>query len=60
VAIAWILRNPAVTGVVCGPTSVQQLHQCLAAEDISVADAEYEAISGLMPAPTATDRTEEG
>lgn len=60
-AVAWVASHPAVTSVLVGGRSVEQLAPTLAAGDL-VLDAETRArISALSPEPPpATDRNEEG
>lgn len=40
VALAWLLRNPAVTSPIVGVTKPDQLSQALAAVDAELDDAE--------------------
>jgi aryl-alcohol dehydrogenase-like predicted oxidoreductase len=60
-AVAWVAANPAVTSVLVGGRSVEQLGASLAAMSLEL-DAETRArISALVPEPpSATDRNEEG
>jgi aryl-alcohol dehydrogenase-like predicted oxidoreductase len=60
-AVAWVASHPAVTSVLVGGRSLEQLAPTLAAGDL-VLDAETRArISALSPEPPpATDRNEEG
>jgi aryl-alcohol dehydrogenase-like predicted oxidoreductase len=59
-SIAWVAAHPAVTSVLLGARTVEQLTPALGALDIPM-DAELRgAISALTPAPPpATDRNEE-
>ncbi len=59
-AVAWVASHPAVTSVLLGARTPEQLEPALAAADIAM-DAELRAaISALTPAPPpATDRNEE-
>jgi aryl-alcohol dehydrogenase-like predicted oxidoreductase len=43
VALAWVIRNPAVAGIP-GASSVEQLESNVAAADIELADDEYGAL----------------
>jgi aryl-alcohol dehydrogenase-like predicted oxidoreductase len=43
VALAWVIRHPAVTAIP-GAASVEQLEENVAAADIELADGEYEAL----------------
>jgi aryl-alcohol dehydrogenase-like predicted oxidoreductase len=60
-AVAWVASHPAVTSVLVGGRSTEQLAPTLAAAEL-VLDAETRArISALSPEPPpATDRNEEG
>jgi len=42
-ALAWVLSNPAITAVVCGATSVEQLEQNMRATELTISEAEREA-----------------
>lgn len=50
-AIAWCLRNPNVTSVILGATSVAQVEQNLRAVDLTIPDDVAERIEALFPAP---------
>jgi 1-deoxyxylulose-5-phosphate synthase len=39
-ALAWVLSNPAITSVVCGATSVEQLQQNMEATELDISKAE--------------------
>ncbi|HEU5060033.1 MAG TPA: aldo/keto reductase [Kofleriaceae bacterium] len=60
-AIAWVAAHPAVTSVLLGARTLEQLEPLLGALAIPM-DAElYAAVAALSPAPPpATDRNEEG
>jgi aryl-alcohol dehydrogenase-like predicted oxidoreductase len=60
-AISWVAAHPAVTSVLLGARTLEQLEPLLGALDIAM-DAElHAAIDALSPAPApATDRNEEG
>jgi aryl-alcohol dehydrogenase-like predicted oxidoreductase len=59
-AIAWVASNPAVTSVLVGGRSLEQLSQAFAARDVVLDDATRARISALSPEPPpATDRNEE-
>ncbi|MCW5980816.1 MAG: aldo/keto reductase [Bryobacteraceae bacterium] len=47
-AIAWTLRNPAVTAAIVGVRSPQQLQGVLGAPDLALSDADIEAIARAM------------
>ncbi|HEY3120972.1 MAG TPA: aldo/keto reductase [Vicinamibacteria bacterium] len=60
-AVAWVLSHPAVTSVLLGARSVEQLDDTLAAADLVLDDAARARVASLTPAPPpATDRSEEG
>ena len=60
-AIAWVAANPAVTSVLLGARTLEQLEPLLGALAIPMDDELGAAIGALAPAPPpATDRNEEG
>ena len=54
-AIAWCLRNPAVTSVISAATKVSQVEDNLKAADIVVPDDVAEQIDRIFPAPDAVE-----
>ncbi len=59
-AIAWVASHPAVTSVLLGARSVDQLDAALAAADLDLSAETRARISALTPEPPpATDRNEE-
>jgi aryl-alcohol dehydrogenase-like predicted oxidoreductase len=59
-AIAWVASHPAVTSVLLGARSVEQLEPALAAGELALDEATRARISALTPEPPpATDRNEE-
>ncbi|MEO6772888.1 MAG: aldo/keto reductase [Kofleriaceae bacterium] len=59
-ALAWVASHPAVTSVLAGGRSVEQLAPAFAAQAVELDAATRERISALAPAPPpATDRNEE-
>ena len=44
VALAWVLRNPAVTAPIVGPTKPHHLPDAVAALDVQLTDDEVEAM----------------
>ena len=59
-AVAWVASHPAVTSVLCGARSADQLGASLAAADLELDAATRARISALTPEPApATDRNEE-
>ena len=52
VALAWVLRQPAITSVIIGAKSQEQLADNLAAADLELADTELETLNEVSkPAP---------
>jgi aryl-alcohol dehydrogenase-like predicted oxidoreductase len=59
-AVAWAASHPAVTSVLLGARSVEQLEGTLPAADLALSDEARARIAALTPAPPpATDRSEE-
>lgn len=59
-AVAWVAHHSSVTAPIISARSAEQLAPSLAAMDIVLNAAEYDALSALSPAPPpATDRLEE-
>jgi aryl-alcohol dehydrogenase-like predicted oxidoreductase len=59
-AVAWVASHPAVSSVLLGARSVEQLADSLAAADLELDPAARARISALSPEPPpATDRNEE-
>jgi aryl-alcohol dehydrogenase-like predicted oxidoreductase len=52
-ANAWALRNPAVTSVIIGPRTMEQLEDSLGAVDVTITDEEEAAIDRLVPPGTS-------
>ena len=48
-ALAWLLSNPAVTGVVVGPRRSEHLEPALAARDLSLSESERAKIASFFP-----------
>ncbi len=44
VALAWVLRNPAVTAPIIGPTKPHHLADAVAALDVELTDDEARAL----------------
>jgi aryl-alcohol dehydrogenase-like predicted oxidoreductase len=58
-AIAWVMKHPAVTAPLLGARTLAQLAGCLAALEIDMTDDLYAAITALSVAvPPATDRND--
>lgn len=50
IALAWVLRNPVVDSVLCGPTKARHLTDAVAALDITLTDGEVAALeAGYVP-----------
>jgi len=59
-AIAWVTSHPAVTAALLGARNLNQLEDCLRAQEIKLTPELRAAISALSPTPpTATDRNDE-
>ena len=60
VALAWVIRHPAVAAIP-GASSVEQLEENVAAADIQLADAEYRALqvasNQFVPSPEVATRS---
>jgi len=52
-ANAWALRHPAVTSVIIGPRTMEQLEDSLAAVDVEITDEEARRIDELVPPRTS-------
>jgi aryl-alcohol dehydrogenase (NADP+) len=52
-ANAWALRHPAVTSVIIGPRTAEQLDDSLAALDLAITDEEAARIDELVPPGTS-------
>lgn len=51
VAIAWMLRNPAVTGPIIGPRNVEQLKDMVHAFELELSDEFVKKLEELFPGP---------
>jgi aryl-alcohol dehydrogenase-like predicted oxidoreductase len=59
-AVAWVASHPAVTSVLLGARSIEQLDASLAAADLTLDEGTRARVSALTPEPPpATDRNEE-
>ena len=59
-AVAWVMRNPAVTCPIIGARSVEQLEASLAAAEFEMGDELFAEMTALsLTPPPATDRLEE-
>ena len=51
VALAWLLHNPAVTAVISGPRTVEQLRQNLEAPSLALSDELLARLDQIWPGP---------
>ncbi|MCP4561882.1 MAG: aldo/keto reductase [Bosea sp.] len=51
VALAWLLHNPAVTSVISGPRTVEQLRQNLKAPSLRLSDETLTKLDKIWPGP---------
>jgi aryl-alcohol dehydrogenase-like predicted oxidoreductase len=51
VALAWVLHQPAVTSVIIGAKTLEQLADNLAAADLKLSDAELAALDEVSKLP---------
>jgi aryl-alcohol dehydrogenase-like predicted oxidoreductase len=51
VALAWLLQNPAVTAVISGPRTVEQLRQSLSAPSLTLSDETLAKLDRIWPGP---------
>lgn len=59
-AVAWVLRNPAITAPIIGARNVEQLQNGIRAREIHLSDELYEAITQLSDTPPlSTDHSRE-
>jgi aryl-alcohol dehydrogenase-like predicted oxidoreductase len=48
-AIAWVIRHPAVTAAIIGPRTMEQLESQLGAADVELSDAVLDRIDAIVP-----------
>jgi aryl-alcohol dehydrogenase-like predicted oxidoreductase len=48
IAVAWTLRNPAITAAIVGGRSASQVEELVAALEARLSDEEYEKINGFL------------
>lgn len=53
VAIAWVLRHPAVTGAIVGGRNARQVEQIVEASDLRLSEREIGQIEGVVDATTS-------
>jgi aryl-alcohol dehydrogenase-like predicted oxidoreductase len=51
VALAWLLRNPAVTATISGPRTVEQLRQNVGAISVTLSDETLAKLDAIWPGP---------
>jgi aryl-alcohol dehydrogenase-like predicted oxidoreductase len=51
VALAWLLRQPGVTGPIIGPRTLEQLEQSLRALEVELDDKALERLDRIWPGP---------
>ncbi len=51
-AVAWVIRNPAVTSAIIGPRTMEQLTTQLGATDVELADDVLDRIDEIVPPGT--------
>ncbi len=54
VALAWILRNPVITGPIVGPRTIEQLKGSLRSLDIELSHNVIEELDKIWPGPGGT------
>lgn len=59
-AIAFALNHPAVSSVIIGPRTLEQLTTVLASAEVKLDDGVLDAIDELVPAGTTLNRADEG
>ncbi|RKX34433.1 MAG: aldo/keto reductase [Verrucomicrobia bacterium] len=48
-ALAWVLRNPDITSVICGPRTMEQLDDNLASLEVRLDDETMSAVDEIIP-----------
>jgi aryl-alcohol dehydrogenase-like predicted oxidoreductase len=51
VALAWLLKNPAVTSPIIGPRTMEQLEGALAALELELSDEDMKRLDEIWPGP---------
>ena len=51
VALAWLLRNPAVTAPIIGPRNIEQLDGAIGALDVRIDDEVIADLDRIFPGP---------
>src|SRR5438270_9477350 len=48
-ALAWVIRHPAVTAAIIGPRTMEQLESQIGAADVQLSDAVLDRIDEIVP-----------
>jgi aryl-alcohol dehydrogenase-like predicted oxidoreductase len=59
-ALAFVIRHPAVTAAIIGPRTMEHLESQLPAADVELSDELLDAIDAIVPPGTNFSRTDEG
>ena len=59
-AIAFVIRHPAVTAAIIGPRTMEQLESQLPGADVQLSDDVLDAIDGIVPPGTTLSRADDG
>jgi aryl-alcohol dehydrogenase-like predicted oxidoreductase len=59
-AIAFVIRHPAVTAAIIGPRTMEQLHSQLGAQDVELSDELLDRIDEIVPPATNVNPTDGG
>ena len=59
-ALAFVLRHPAVTAPIVGPRTMEQLETQLGAADVTLSDDVLDRIDAIVPPGVTLARVDEG
>jgi len=59
-AVAWVLRHPAVSAAIIGPRTVEQLESQLGATDVSLDSDLLDRIDAIVPPGTNVSLADSG
>ncbi|MDQ3978652.1 MAG: aldo/keto reductase [Actinomycetota bacterium] len=59
-AVAWVVRHPAVTSAIIGPRTPEQLDDLLAGQDLALEEAVLDRIDEIVPPGTTLNRADAG
>jgi aryl-alcohol dehydrogenase-like predicted oxidoreductase len=59
-AMAWVVRHPAVTSAIIGPRTMDQLADLLAGQDVELDDAALDRIDEIVPPGTTLSKADAG